>query len=363
MPNADDTSSETQLLAHLRERIRRDGPIRIDQYMQACLEAYWQRGAAIGAARDFITAPEISQVFGELIGLWAAVVWQSLGRPGVLRFVELGPGHGTLMRDALRAVRLVPEFLRAISVHLVEVSAPLRQAQAKTLGWPDPTTAGPPIQWHRTLADIPPGPAIIIGNEFLDALPVRQLVFGDGGWRERVVALTQSGALRFALGEETALADTPPPAAPGAILELRPGEDALIAQLAARGQPLVALLIDYGPAEAGFGDTVQAVRRHAYAHVLDAPGAADLTAHVQFAGLAHKARAAGLAADGPITQAEFLGRLGIAERAAKLMAANPARAGDIETAVQRLMAPAAMGGLFKALVVRTPTLAPPPPFG
>ncbi|HWB43914.1 MAG TPA: SAM-dependent methyltransferase [Hyphomicrobiaceae bacterium] len=359
MPNADATDGDTPLLARLRARIAREGPIAVDQYMQACLEAYWQRGAAIGAERDFITAPEISQVFGELIGLWAAIVWQSLGQPATVRLVELGPGHGSLMRDALRAARLVPDFLRATSLHLVEVSGPLRQAQARTLASLDPAVTP---QWHASLAEVPAGPAIMVGNEFLDALPIRQLIRDETGWRERVVALSDDGRLRFEDGAAVADADLPP-APPGSILELRAGEEALIAQLAARAEPLVALLIDYGPAEAGFGDTLQAVRRHAYTDVLKDPGAADLTAHVQFAGLARKARAAGLATDGPIPQAEFLGRLGIAERAAKLMAANPPRAGEIETGVQRLMAPAGMGGLFKVLALRTPALAPPPPFG
>jgi SAM-dependent MidA family methyltransferase len=393
MSSAPADSGSGALLQRLRERIGRDGPMPVDCYMQACVgdpeHGYWQRAATIGARGDFITAPEISQVFGELIGLWCAVAWQGMGQPAPLRLIELGPGRGVLMRDALRAARAVPGFLDAARVHLVEVSAPLREAQRRTLlpppsrvrdgeggmaeqsplGFPPPLAPprkgegnAPAIAWHDTLGDVPPGPAIVVANEFLDALPIRQLVYHDGAWRERVVDLGEGGGLRFAMGADVPHASaTPPP--PGAVAELRAGEDQLLAALAARAAPLVALFIDYGPAEPSFGDTLQAVRHHAYADPLAEPGLADLTAHVQFAGLAEKARAAGLATDGPVTQAEFLGRLGSAERAARLMAANPARAGEIEAAVQRLVSPTGMGQLFKVLAVRFPALPPPVPFG
>lgn len=202
----------------------------------------------------------------------------------------------------------------------------------------------------------------MVANEFLDALPIRQLVHDGEGWRERVVALAPDGGLCFATGEPAALG-TAAPAPPGAIAELRPGEEALLATLAARGGPLIALFIDYGSAGPALGDTLQAVRGHAYADPLAEPGVADLTAHVQFAPLADKARAAGLAVDGPISQAELLGRLGIVERTARLMSANPARASGIEASTQRLMSPGGMGQLFKAVVVRSPGLTAPPPFG
>ena len=210
---------------------------------------------------------------------------------------------------------------------------------------------------------MPEGPAIAIGNEFLDALPIRQLVGTEDGWRERLVDVGPDGGLRFAVGdraEAPELAGMPPPA--GTILELRPGEDELLASLAARTDPVAALFIDYGPAEEATGDTLQAVRRHAYVDPLAEPGEADLTAHVQFAHLARKARAAGLDADGPITQAQFLGALGIAERAARLLAANPDLAGSIEAAAQRLMSPTGMGQLFKAMLIRSRSLPPQFPF-
>jgi SAM-dependent MidA family methyltransferase len=369
-------------LATLRARIRRDGPLRIDEYMAACLgdprHGYWRKADTIGANGDFITAPEISQVFGELIGLWCAVTWQALGQPAPLHLVELGPGRGTLMQDLLRAAQAAPLFLGATNVYLIEISEPLRTAQRNTLAAygvasdpratgsaaaPARSTAWPPISWHDSLDRVPEGSAIVIGNEFIDALPIRQLIFLEGAWRERVVALDSAGALRFGAGQRVPYDGEPEPQ-PGAIVEVRASEDALLAQLARRVAPVVALFIDYGPAEAGSGGaTLQAVRRHAYADPLVEPGSADLTAHVRFAALARKARAAGLAVDGPMTQAEFLGRLGIAERTDRLMRANPEHAGAVEAAVQRLISPTGMGSLFKALAVRTAGLPPPFPFG
>jgi NADH dehydrogenase [ubiquinone] 1 alpha subcomplex assembly factor 7 len=220
------------------------------------------------------------------------------------------------------------------------------------------------VKWHEAMDQVPDGPAIVIANEFLDALPIRQFLFVDGVWHERVVDVDARGALQFAVGpkvtgEIEALETSPPP---GAIVELRAGEDELLAQLARRRSPLVALFIDYGPARPATGDTLQAVRRHAWVDPLSRPGHTDLTAHVQFARLARKARAAGLAADCPMTQAEFLGRLGVAERAARLMAANPKQASDIEAGVQRLISPTGMGELFKVMAIRSPSLPPTVPF-
>ena len=361
MPNVPADKTAVPLLDVLRERIARHGPLPVDQYMRACLEhpqhGYWQRAATIGAGGDFITAPEISQVFGELIGLWAVTVWDGMGRPSPLRLVELGPGRGTLMRDALRAAQAVPQFAGAAKVYLIEASAPLRQIQAQTLA-----SRRDAVTWHSALDQVPPGPAIIIANEFLDALPIRQLIYRDDAWHERVVDLAPDGRLLFATGPPVEFqSDTE--AKREAIVELRAGEDEVLQSLAARAEPHVALFIDYGPAEPSSGDTLQAVRRHAYTDPLVEPGMADLTAHVQFAALADKARAAGLAAHGPITQAEFLGRLGIVERTQRLMAANSGRAGEIEAAVQRLISPGGMGGLFKVMAVASPHLSPPLPFG
>jgi NADH dehydrogenase [ubiquinone] 1 alpha subcomplex assembly factor 7 len=361
MSSAEATRCATGLLAVLRERIRRDGPLRLDAYMEMCLadpeHGYWTKPHSIGADGDFITAPEISQVFGELLGLWAAITWQRMGTPALVRLVELGPGRGTLLRDALRAAGLVPAFRAAVSLHLIEKSPVLRRLQQTVLAG-----AGASVRfWHEHLADVPAGPAIIIGNEFLDALPIRQLVFGEGVWRERTVELGSAGALRFGLGEVVPFQGHAP-ARPGDVAELRSGEDAILGELSKRAPPISALFIDYGPAEPAYGDTLQGVRRHAYAEPLSDPGDVDLTAQVGFAGLAEKARGAGLAVHGPLTQAEFLGRLGSVERAARLMATNPAAASQIEAAVQRLLMPNGMGGHFKVLAVGSPQLPSPPPF-
>lgn len=359
---ADDAPADARLRRRLIEAIGRDGPLRLDRFMHVCLAdpeaGYWQRTASIGAQGDFITAPEISQVFGELVGLWCAVVWQAMGEPAPLRLVELGPGRGTLMRDLLRTLaRAAPKLHAAARVHLVETSAPLRATQAQLLG---PLSPHAPA-WHATVQEVADGPAIVVANEFLDALPIRQLVRAGGAWRERVVDCDAGGNLVFALGAQAA---DPPDlsAAEGDIAEVREGEDTLLAALASRPGPLAALFVDYGPAQDAFGDTLQAMRRHAYVDPLAQPGASDLTAHVHFAALARKARACGLAADGPITQAEFLGALGHAPRTSRLMAANPREAAAIELAAQRLVAPTGMGSLFKVLCVRTPSLATPPPF-
>ena len=360
MSSAEASSSEQGLLAVLRARICREGPLPLDAFMTLCLadpdHGYWNKAHAIGADGDFITAPEISQVFGEIIGLWAATTWQRMGAPAEVRLIELGPGRGTLMADALRAAAVLPLFLAAVRVHLIEISPTLRQAQQHRLA-----TAGQAVCWHERLAQVPAGPAIVIGNEFLDALPIRQLVFGEGGWRERTVALAGGAALRFGLGEVVAFQGHAPPR-PGDVAEIRGGEDVILADLKERAEPVVAAFIDYGPAHAGYGDTLQAVRRHAYVDPLSAPGRSDMTAHVQFGPLAAKARAIGLAVDGPVPQAEFFGRLGMVERAARLMAASPACASQIEGGVQRLMAPAGMGSQFKVLIVRSPQLPSPAPF-
>jgi SAM-dependent MidA family methyltransferase len=360
--------SDSPLLARLRARIEREGPLPVDEYMRSCLadpeHGYWRRQATIGAEGDFVTAPEISQVFGELIGLWAGVVWRNMGAPAPVNLVELGPGRGTLLHDALRAARSIPHFLAAASVHLIERSLPLREAQRRTLGAsPSDDRRGHDcaVTWHEAIDTVPNGATIVIANEFLDALPIRQLVCEAGKWHERVVDVEGGGGLRFAVGP-VAQVGTEAERLPGTVLELRDGEEELLAALARREAPLVALFIDYGPMHRATGDTLQAVHRHAWVDPLSRPGGADLTAHVAFARLTDKARSAGLEADGPITQAEFLGRLGVAERAARLMAANPREAGAIEAGVQRLISPTGMGELCKVLAVRSRHLSGVVPF-
>lgn len=357
-----DARAASPLARALAKRIAQQGPISVSDYMQACLHdpehGYYRRQMAIGSAGDFVTAPEISQVFGELIGLWCAIVWQEMGSPRALRLVELGPGRGTLMRDALKAVRVVPAFLAALSVQLVESNAALEPIQRATLGGEDV-----PVRWSTEI-EAGSGPTIVIANEFLDTLPVAQWVSRDGHWRTRCVGIDDEGRLVFKDGEPDAGLQLP--AGIGAPREGDVGESREVAfagfadKLAAVGSPCAALFVDYGHAQPGLGDTLQAVSQHRYTDPLHTPGEADLTAQVDFAAFAGCMHAHGFACDGPLPQAEFLGRLGVIERASRLMAANPAKAGQIETAVARLMAPGGMGTRFHAIGVRSKDLSPLP---
>ena len=279
----------------LRQRIARDGPISVHDYMQACLAdgraGYYTTRQPIGRDGDFVTAPEISQMFGELLGVWAAAVWQSMGEPAVV-VAELGPGRGTLMADALRVFGRVPGLLDRITVALVETSPSLRETQRTTL-----RSSPAPLQWCERIEDLPQGPLIVIANEFIDALPVRQFVREANTWRERCVALSDTGGFVFCAGDPVGPEAVPHLDAPeGEIVETRPALSSLLAALVARAKhaPIAALFVDYGHAESGVGDTLQAVRRHRFADPLAAPGEADLTAHVDFAALKETARALGL---------------------------------------------------------------------
>jgi SAM-dependent MidA family methyltransferase len=351
----------TPLAAKLAERIRQHGPIGVADYMQACLHdpehGYYRRSLAIGRGGDFITAPEISQVFGELIGLWCAVVWQSMGAPRSVRLIELGPGRGTLMRDALRAARADPAFRAALDVRLVESNAALEAAQRANLAGEDV-----PIAWSSELKiDGEPAPAIVIANEFLDALPVAQWVFSAGRWQHRLVGLGDDGGFCFMTGEVDAAITQP--AQDGDVLESRATALAeWSGKLAACGAPLAALFIDYGHPAPALGDTLQGVAAHRYDDPLRAPGEVDLSAQVDFGAVADAMRPRGVACDGPVSQAQFLSALGIVERASRLMAANPQKAAAIEAGVARLLAPGGMGLRFCALGVRSEGVAPLPGF-
>ena len=358
------------LAARLKARIAREGMISVAAYMDACVAdpdaGYYATRHPIGAQGDFITAPEISQIFGELLGLWAVAVWQSMGAPKPVTVAELGPGRGTLMADARRAWRSVPQFLEAVTVALIETSPSLRDVQQEALrGSPAP------VQWFDRVEDMPQGPLIVIANEFLDALPVRQLVRRGVHWHERCVAVDRHDAFIFTEGNALQAEELPEAAlaldAPdGAILEIRPGAERLMSALAARASeaPLVALFIDYGHDETGFGDTLQAVRNHAYADPLAASGEADLTAHVDFAALKRSAKAHGLDVYGPMPQGALLLKLGLEARRDRLLAgATPAQRDSILSGAARLTDPRQMGALFKALVLTSDGLAPPPPFG
>lgn len=354
--------------AALLGRIAESGPISVEDFMGACLadpaHGYYagtRAAARIGGAGDFITAPEISQVFGELLGLWAAETWRLLGAPPAIRLVELGPGRGTLMADALRAIGAVaPAFRTALRVHLVEISPLLREAQRAALSGAEPT-------WHDTLDQVPRGPLIVLANEFFDALPVRQLVRRGGAWRERTVTV-DDGRLVFATGAVVADPPVEPAhasAAEGAIVEICPAGRAIAAALGRRvaRDGGAALIVDYGTAESAPGDSLQAVSRHSPVDALAAPGEADLTAHVDFAALSRAASAAGAVAYGPLPQGTLLTRLGIVARTAALAA----RMRDMQrrlltTGTQRLIDPAHMGTLFKTLALIAPGVGAPPGF-
>jgi NADH dehydrogenase [ubiquinone] 1 alpha subcomplex assembly factor 7 len=359
---------DLSLAARLHARIANSGPLSVEAFMQACLSdaasgAYASR-QPIGGAGDFITAPEISQIFGELLGLWAVAVWQSMGEPRAVTVAELGPGRGTLMADALRAWRGVRKFLDAVSVALIETSPVMVEAQRNTL-----REAPVPLRWYARLDELPDGPLILLANEFIDALPVRQFVRRGGAWRERLVANDRSGGFCFTEGDMVTLGnqagDLPDQAPDGSILETRPAARALLCELARRAAlaPLAALIIDYGHDESGFGDTLQAVRDHRFAVTLADPGSADLSAHVDFADLKRQASALGLAPYGPMAQGEFLLRLGLGERRNRLLQrATAAQAEAIASGASRLVDPKQMGVLFKVLALTNAGLAPPPPF-
>ncbi|MGE3302230.1 MAG: class I SAM-dependent methyltransferase [Hyphomonadaceae bacterium] len=319
---------------------------------------YYATRPALGADGDFITAPETSQMFGELIGLWCAQSWLDMGSPDAFTLIECGPGRGLMMADALRAARALPAFEAAARVLLVEPSVRLRAAQAETLG--------DRVAWIARIEDAPAGPAIVLGNEFLDCLPIRQCIRTESGWRERLVGAGEDGGLAFGLAPAAAPEALIPAAlrdAPiGSVAEQCAALESIVAALAARGGPLRALFIDYGSAETTGGNTFQAVRAHASADPLDDPGGADLTAHVDFPRLAALARAAGLDVTSPIAQGDFLRALGIEARAAALAQARPGKGDVIQRQLQRLIAPEQMGGLFRAICLSSPGLPQPAAF-
>ena len=319
--------------ARLKARIAAGGPISVADYMAEANAHYYATRDPFGAAGDFVTAPEISQMFGELIGIWLADLWRRAGRPGGASYVELGPGRGTLAADALRAMAgagLEPP------VELVETSPVLRLAQAQRLR----------ARWHDDVASLPgEGPLLIVANEFFDALPVRQF---DMEGRELMVALDGDAFARDgAVETETS---------PYSIAMVR----ALARRLAAQGG--AALIVDYGHARPGTGDTLQAVSRHAFADPFQAPGERDLTAHVDFSALAAAARAEGARVFGPVTQGDWLDAMGLPLRAAALAKAAPDRTEEIAEARDRLAAPERMGRLFKAMALVGPAWPEPAGF-
>lgn len=336
----------TPLGQRLAREIDATGPMPVARYMAECLAHYYATRDPLGRGGDFVTAPEVSQVFGELIGLWAADLWLRAGSPAKLRLVELGPGRGTLMADLWRAVARVPGFHAAATVHLVETSPTLRRAQALQV---------PHAQWHDRLEDVPDdAPLLLVANEFFDALPIRQFVRTEAGWRERMVAFAD-GTFFEAAGPVPLDPLMPPSlvAAPvGAVVELAAAAGAVAAEIGARlaAQGGAALIIDYGYAGPASGDTLQAVKTHGFADPFAEPGEADLTAHVDFTALRAAARPA--TTWGPVSQAELLVALGIDARTETLAArATPGQAALLRSGTARLIGDDAMGSLFKALAL------------
>ncbi len=338
----------------------------VAEYMAWCLTAgdhsYYRRGNPIGASGDFVTAPEVCQIFGELIAVWAITVWQSMGAPRPFVLAELGPGRGTLMQDALRAARAAPDFRDAAQVHLVETSSTLREMQGQALS----ALCAP--HWHQTFTAIPQNPLIVIANEFFDALPVEQHIYEGGSWHRRVVKLNGSDRPSFGSGR---LAVPPVELLPakgpaeGDILEHRPNAAAMMGEIGRRAetQPVALLVADYGYERPDFGDTLQAVHEHHYAPPLEAPGEADLSAHVNFAELAHVAEAAGLDVWGPLSQSDFLLSLGLEDRLRRLMTtASEEQRAALFLGARRLVDPFQMGSLFKVMAITSRGLPAPPPF-
>jgi SAM-dependent MidA family methyltransferase len=358
------------LEAEIRRRIMSAGPMPVRQYMELCLNhpthGYYTTRDPLGRGGDFITAPEISQVFGELIGLWAAAAWHLMGQPENIRIVELGPGRATMMLDMLRAMRTVPAFRKAAVIHLVEISPALRQRQEEAL-----FASEVPVMWHETFDDVPDGPAIVVANELFDALPVNQAIKQFNGWYERVVEIDNDGNLAFGMSNDVIpLFDQLVPyamrdASIGSIYEWR--ADTLPLALGRRlaQQGGAALVIDYGHVESATGDTLQAVGGHTFVSPLQSPGETDLTAHVDFQALAQGAESMGARVTGPVEQAAFLRNLGIEKRAAALMALAPRdKAAEIDSAIKRLTGEGRteMGKLFKVIGFSHPSVADLPGF-
>ena len=349
------------LLDRLRAQIAQDGPISVAEYFTRCLhdprDGYYATRPALGEGGDFLTAPGVSQMFGELVGLWLMETWDRLGRPAPVRLVELGPGDGTLMSDVLRAAKLLPVFIEAADPWLVEVSPPLRALQALRLA-----DASPAPRWAERLEDVPAGaPLLLVANEVLDCLPARQFVRTQGGWAERMVGLNEQGELAFGLKALHSPIKGEGSYPAGVVVESSPAQAALGSEIGHRvaRDGGAALLIDYGRDAPGPGDTLQALKAHTKVSPLAEPGQADLTVWADFPAVLEAAVEAG-AGTGPILrQGDFLRGLGIEARAQALSQARPDRAEPVARQLDRLTGAAQMGQLFKVACLSAPGLSPP----
>ena len=344
----------TQLEKIIGEIIAAEGPMPIDRYMALCLghpaHGYYMNRDPFGEQGDFMTAPEISQIFGELVGVWCAAAWDAMGKPTQFNLVELGPGRGTLMADILKAAKVMPGFRQAARIHLVEMSPALRKLQKERLG--------EDVKWHDSLANISDGPMLLVANEFFDAIPIRQYEKRHGKWLERCVGSEGMGFMPTAL--DNALG------ANGDVIEFAPQRLEIAEEIGRRlsKHKGSALIIDYGHLQTAPGDTLQAVRAHEYVAVTDQPGESDITSHVDFEALAKAFSQGGAAVHLAITQRAFLLAMGLERRAAILSSKADANTKEIlARAVARLVGETEMGNLFKVMVATSPEFPPPYPFG
>lgn len=366
-PRSPETPVPSPLLSLIRERARDGGPLSIAAFMELALNhpdwGYYHNKDPFGVAGDFITAPEISQVFGELTGLWLAAAWQGAGRPNPFLLTELGPGRGQLMADLVRATAKVPGFLEAADIHLVESSKRLRDLQREKL-------PGLNITWHYDFAGVPKGPTFLIANEFFDALSIYQLIRTEAGFTERLLACAEDGELTFTEGDAPAdlldMISDLPAGEPGEIAEISPARNSLAHEIGERihQEGGVALIIDYGAwVDHATGDTLQAVRDHRPAGPLEAPGEVDLTSQVDFKRLGQAAAGAGSSVFGPVPQGTFLRTLGIEMRITALLAhTDPQESQSLREALFRLTDASTMGEAFKVLALASPDHPPPPGF-
>jgi NADH dehydrogenase [ubiquinone] 1 alpha subcomplex assembly factor 7 len=351
------------LHTEVKRLIRASGPMPVWRYMELCLwhpqHGYYISRDPLGREGDFVTAPEVSQMFGELLGLWAASVWKAIGSPQLFRLIELGPGRGTMMSDALRALRVLPPLYQTLSVHMVEINPVLREKQKSAL------TGLRNVSWHERIDEVPEGPCVIFANEYFDVLPIHQMVHRETGWHERVITLDDDENFIYDLAPDAtpgfeALVPPLVGAAPlGAIFEWRPDNEIMTLARRVRDQRGAALIIDYGHIRSDVGDTFQAIARHSFADPLKTPGLADITAHVDFEALSRAAEAVGARAHGPVTQGDFLQRLGIETRALTLMQkASHEVSEDISNGLKRLIGGGrtGMGSLFKVLGISDPDI-------